>query len=68
MEAGKFQACLFEDIVPNVTYGTIIGDKSKSTQVTKSVTKKALNPIYWKMKVCENLVDVEPFHDGENYL
>ena len=68
MPIEKFEACLLNHEVPRASYAGIFGDKKRGTCVTRSVNKKALNPLYWKAKVADNSVDVTPFKNGDNFL
>lgn len=61
MSLEKFKSCLFDNEIPTATYSTIVQEKKLGGCVTKSVTKKSLNAIYYKHYVSDNLVDVRPF-------
>ena len=56
------------NVVPRASYAGIFGDKKRGSCVTRMVTKRALNPIYWKARVSDNFVDVSPFKNGEDFV
>ena len=64
----KFRACLFDNDIPKATYRTILTDPKRNSCVTKSVTKKSLNPFYYKHFVSDNLIDVSPYKTEEGFL
>ena len=64
----KFKACLLQNEIPRASYRAILIDPKKSTCITKSVTKKSLNPVYYKHHVSDNLIDVSPFKNGEDFV
>ena len=64
----KFRACLFHNEIPKATYRAILTDPKRGSCVTKSVTKKSLNPFYYKHYVSDNLVDVSPFKNEAGFL
>ena len=64
----KFRNCLFDNEIPSASYKLILTDPKKATCVTKSVTKKSLNPFYYKHYVSDNLVDVSPYKNDEGFL
>ena len=68
MSAEKFMGCLFRNEIPRATYTAILNDQKRGTCVTKSVTKKSLNPVYYKHHVDDNLVDVKPFQNEQGFL
>ena len=68
MSEKKFQNCLFNCEIPKATYASIVRDKKQSSCVTKNITKKALNPLYWKARVADNLVDITPFREGDKFV
>ena len=68
MPLQKFQNCLFLNQIPKATYSTIMPDNRLASCVTKTVTKKALNAIYYKHFVADNSVDISPFKVNNQYL
>ena len=68
MSIEQFTTCLLENHIPKTKYGTIVQDKKQGSCVTKIVTKRALNPVYYKHFVSNNGIDVSPFKDGDNFL
>ena len=64
----NFKNCLFENEIPKFSYKLILTDPKRATCVTKTVTKKSLNPFYYKHYVSDNLVDVSPYKNDEGFL
>ena len=64
----NFRNCLFDNEIPKASYKLILTDPKRATCVTKSVTKKSLNPFYYKHYVSENLVDVSPYQNDKGYV
>lgn len=63
----KFLACLLKNEIPLAKYGTIMQDKKHGSCVTKIITKRALNPIYYKHFVSDNCIDVTPFKSENKF-
>lgn len=63
-----YEKALFDGIVPKTSFNQITADKKLGSAVTKSVTKKAINPIYLKMRVSANLVDISPFKKNDKFV
>lgn len=64
----EFENCLFQNTIPRVKYHSIQRDVKHNSCVTKEVTKRALNPVYVKHKVSDNLVDISPFKNENGYV
>lgn len=66
MTPDQFKRCLFYNEVPQASYHSIMQDKKHGSCVTKRVTKKALNSLYYKHQVADNCVDITPFKTADN--
>ena len=67
MSLEKFTACLLDNEIPSATYGSIVKDNKHGSCVTKMITKRALNPVYYKHRVSDNLIEISPFKDGDGF-
>ena len=68
MSIEQFTACLLRNEIPLGTTAAIIQDKKQGSCVTKTITKRTLNPVYYKHHVSDNCIDVSPFKDGDKYF
>lgn len=67
MSLDQFTECLLKNEIPEATYATLEQNKKHGSCVTKTVTKRSLNPVYYKHFVDDNCIDVSPFKNGEDY-
>ena len=65
IEPSKYIGALFDQDIPQVEYSHIAIDNRVGTAVTKKVKKKALNPIYYKGKILDNLIEVKPLRNTD---
>ena len=63
-----YEKALFGGEIPKATFGQIVKDQKKGSAVTQLITKKAVNPLYLKMRVSDNLVDVYPFKKNDKFV
>lgn len=68
MSMDQFTECLLRNEIPTATYAAILQDKKHGGSVTKMVTKRSLNPVYFKHFVHDNCIDVSPFEDDGTLL
>ena len=63
-----FESALFERNSPQANFSQIIFNKKLGASVTKPISKRGLNSIYYKLRVDENLVDVHPLKVNEKFI
>lgn len=63
-----YENALFGGEIPTATFGQLVRDRKVGGAVTKTTSKKAINPLYLKMRVSGNLVDVSPFKQNNKYV
>ena len=68
MSLEQFSECLLNNEIPTAQYSSIMQDKNQGSCVTKIISKRALNPVYYKHRVHDNCIDISPFKDGDNYF
>ena len=69
LNVAEYVAALLKEKIPIVEYNHISVDKRVGTPITKTVQKKALNPIYYKGCVQDDLVQVKPLRNPDgSYL
>ena len=66
MSLEQFKNCLFDNDIPIASYNAILQDPKQGSCVTKKVSKKSLNAVYYKHYVDENSVDISPFKTANN--
>jgi hypothetical protein len=64
----QYLEALFENKIAKVQFNRIAIDKKIGSATTRSVTKKALNPSYLKLKVKDDLISITPFSDKNGFL
>ena len=60
LSVADFEAALFQGQIPNAEFSQILFNKKIGSSVTKKTSKRSINPIYYKLRVAENSVDVHP--------
>lgn len=65
LEVADYLGALFDNKIPRVKYNQIGTDRREGTAVTRSVTKKSLNPIYLKANVLDDLITVKPLQNPD---
>ena len=65
IDVSKYVGALFDQTIPQVEYSHIAIDKRVGTAVTKTVKKKALNPVYYKGNILDNLIEVKPLKNTD---
>ena len=68
MSMDQFTECLLKNEIPKATYVSLMQDKKEGSIVTKMVTKRSLNPVYYKHRVSDNCIDISPHRDGDGYF
>ena len=64
----EFENALFGFDEVKKTFSQITTNKKLGTNCTKSVTKRALNSVYLKMRVADDLISVTPLMRNKNYI
>ena len=65
MAVEDYVGALFDQKIPRVSYSQLSLDRRVGSAITRRVTKTALNPIYYKGNVLDNLVEVKPLKNQD---
>jgi hypothetical protein len=64
----QYLEALFENKIAKINFNRIAIDKKFGSATTRSITKKALNPSYLKLKVRDDLITIIPHSDKNGFL
>ena len=62
-----YEAALFQNKIRKAKFNRIVTDNRVGSTTTKSIEKKAINPIYLKMFVADDLISVSPHSDKNGF-
>ena len=68
MAEKEFEAALFGTERIKKQFNQIVTDKKHGTKCTREITKKALNSVYLKLKVRDDLISISPLMMNQNYI
>ena len=68
LEYDDYEKALFNDEIKKATFNRISVEKKIGAVATRKITKRALNNIYTKLHVEEDLVTVRPHMKNDKYL
>ena len=68
LDTNDYLRCLYENDPGRISYNNITISKKHSHARTQSMSKRALNSLYFKLNVSENKVSVRPHMRDGQYL